>query len=104
MMYVLDIWRKIRCTRFGRTKLLNHVIAHIVDRLRDAFVERNDDQLSADAEIHWQLVGVRAIAYDSYRSEDDPHWLFALIEAEMAQPNFHMGDGPPLISGFYLNA
>jgi hypothetical protein len=108
MMCAVDIWRKIRRSRFGRTKLLNHVIAHIVDRLRDAFRERNHDQLSADAEIHWQLVGVRAIAYDSYdrggRGGGDPHWLFALIEAEMAQPNVYLGDGPPLEPGFYLNA
>ena len=108
MMCVVDIWRKIRRTRFGRTKLFNHVIAHIVYRLRDAFVERNHDQLSADAEIDLQLVGVRAMAYDSYdrggRGGGDPHWLFALIEAEMAQPDFYVGDGPPLISGFYLNA
>jgi hypothetical protein len=108
MMCVVDIWRKIRRTRFGRTKLLNHVMSHIVYRLRDAFLGRNHDQLSADAEIDWQLVGVRAIAYDSYdrggRGGGDPHWLFALIEAEMAQPDVYLGDGPPLDSGFYLNA
>ena len=108
IMCVVDIWRKIRHTRFGRTKLLNDVIAHIFDRLRDAFAEKNHDQLSADAEIHWQLVHVRAIAYDSYdrggRGGGDPHWLFALIEAEMAEPNVYLGDGPPLDPGFYLNA
>jgi hypothetical protein len=107
MMCVVDIWRKIRRTHFGRTKLLNHVIAHIVYRLRDAFVERNHDQLSADAEINLQLVGVRAMAYDSYdrggRVGGDPHELFALIEAEEAQPDFYMDDGLPLTPGFYLN-
>jgi hypothetical protein len=53
-------------------------------------------------------VHVRAIAYDSYdrggRGGGDPHWLFALIEAEMAEPNVYLGDGPPLDPGFYLNA
>ena len=101
---LLDIWRGVRRSRIGRTRLVGLIFKRLVEAVIRAMVRLQPGVMNADAESDWQLGQLRASAYGEYaRSDRESGEFWRIIEAEMVQPDFMTPEGP-LVPGFYINS
>ena len=101
---ILDLWRSWRRKRIGRARIVSFAFERLIKLCFSRESLQRQGVIDAETEIIWQLIWLRVFAYSEHSTgERMDGWLWRVIEAEMAVPEFYTETGP-LFPGFYLNA